>query len=177
MSDKPDRIGNEGNADDFTQMREQSFTSANPRQLHSSVFRRGLGFLGKFGKNFMREFRPRRKDMPAEALATSISRQLQGIDGVAKAQVSLGERFGAGTLIEFDLTLSASASDPVEVLTHATKVCWHNPWLAPVVIRPRVSLADRSWDATQVGFSSETAFAGELYNRFGAPKADPNWRP
>lgn len=158
------------------ELRNQSFSSNGP-QLHSNFFRRSLSAVGRMGKRFVREFRPSRKDVPVEALAKSISEHLQSIPGVTEAKVSVGERFGAATLIEFELVPEPDLASGESVILNAMKICWHNPWLAPVVIRPKLQVGEETLDATAAGFTSDTAFAGELYRRFGAPSADKNWRP
>ncbi len=91
-----------------------------------------------------------------------------------------------------------------DLLDRATEVLWDNPEMAPVAVRGRILVARSDaepgegtgqdpkrpvgqqslargetlvMDLENLGFSDEIARAADLYERYGAPRFDPNWRP
>lgn len=87
-----------------------------------------------------------------------------------------------------------------DVFERVTEALWHNPEVAPVAVRGRVLVVEdieavlaQPFDSRQhmsdppgsetlmdmmdMGFRDEIARVSDLYERFGPPKADPNFHP
>ena len=88
----------------------------------------------------------------------------------------------------------------VDLLERLVEGCWDNPEIAPVAVRGRVIAVHDHLsrageikhtrrhvgvsesetlvlDMRDLGYQDETGRVGDLYNRYGSPKADPDWRP
>ena len=87
-----------------------------------------------------------------------------------------------------------------DLLERLVEDCWDNPEIAPVAVRGRVIAVHDHLsrageikhtrrhvgvsesetlilDMRDLGFQDETGRVGDLYSRYGSPKADPDWRP
>ncbi len=91
-----------------------------------------------------------------------------------------------------------------DLLDRATQVLWDNPEMAPVAVRGRILVACTEphqveescadpvppvgheslmggetvvMDLENLGFVDEIARAADLYDRYGPPRFDPDWRP
>lgn len=94
--------------------------------------------------------------------------------------VRVHEGFGRSPLIDMRIVCDDDSEDQArQQLEDAVRCAWDNPELAPVAVRACVtdSAGEVRCDVTSVGFSEETATPSALYARFGAPDADPAWRP
>lgn len=162
--------------------RDQQFQVGGPN-LHASWLRRTLGALGRISKKVTKEVRPARESVPTTAIAERLAAQLTQISGVVDASVTVARRFGAATMIEFNLVVDTNLISGETALERAVEICWDNRWLAPVGLRPHArSLPTQSgqvetWNGRSIGFSDTVLYPRELFDRFGAPRADMRWRP
>ena len=116
-------------------------------------------------------------------------------------KVDLDESFGKPLLLTLDVVMMATIEELrayseaeqktlsgllSDLLDRAVLVAWDNPEIAPVAVRGRIVFENTGdegakaitvADMTTLGFEDEIARVEDLYQRFGAPLADPDWQP
>ncbi|QPK81391.1 pyridine nucleotide-disulfide oxidoreductase [Schaalia sp. ZJ405] len=112
---------------------------------------------------------------------------------VPEVVVDVGEGFGKPALVTVDLVVDSTGDEDVDaharqLLDAAASAVWNNREISPVSVRARVLTAQGERNSADrrvrelvsmeaLGFPDDIARPSELFEIYGPPASDPQWRP
>jgi hypothetical protein len=189
MSDQPSSWPNPGAnpwRDVLKNMRERlpvnKYSSAgrNRRKMPSienPLIVGGLGVAAIGAGAAMKYLKPMATQRQDEAMESMLAEKLDRVPGLEKIVVDTKQSFGKPLLVRTHLTLSEMPVSPTDLLERTARYVWDNATKSPVAVSVTITGPGEQWTLADLDFEDEVARPHELYERFGAPASDPNWKP
>lgn len=150
----------------------------------------GLSAIAAGGSAAMKHLRPFEKQRRDDRLHTIVVAKLASLPGDVAVDVDTREAFGKPTLVHVTLTLEQRPAAPHDLLERVLKIVWDHGQPAPVgaMVTARVAAdtgsdsgesaeGGETWTLEALGYADGVARPHDIFDRFGAPASDPEWRP
>lgn len=137
----------------------------------------GLGVAAIGAGAAMKYLKPMATARQDEAMETMLSDKLGRVPGLDKIVVDTKQSFGKPLLVRTHLSLAEMPVSPTDLLERTARYVWDNATKSPVAVSVTITGPGEQWTLADLDFEDEVARPHELFERFGAPASDPNWKP
>lgn len=137
----------------------------------------GLGVAAVGAGAAVKYLKPMAASRQDQQLLKLLHAKLERVPGLADIGVETKQSFGKPLLVRTSVELLQMPVSPADLLERVARYVWDGAPKSPVALQVTLSSPGEQWTLKDLDFPDEVARPYELYERFGAPAADPTWKP
>lgn len=152
-------------------------TSRKMPRIQNPLIIGGLGAAAIGAGAALKYLKPSDTAQQDEELGHLLSQKLERVPGLSMIAVDTKQSFGKPSVVRVFLQVEERPISVSDLLERTARYVWDYATKSPVAVSVKVKAPRDEWTLQYLGFEDEVVRPHELYDRFGAPKSDPEWKP